>query len=210
LSGGSSNSAAPGVYGTIETMGLSDTGSITFTGDIVGIPVAGRPSNPVPYNPKAIHLWSHSWHYLVPFPAPPVTSMLTHSFEVPAQAGEILVAEGGYLMFFVTLGEAANFVGQNIPIDTLAGLPFAGQLTKNSYFQSGSCLVQRSFAVNAGNIAAIEVVVGVVAALPHGSEFIFDCVGDCNISPTSTGGTADLIAFRYDPIVVFEPKPPLQ
>jgi hypothetical protein len=201
------NSAAPGVYGTIETMGLYDSGLIQFTGDINGIPVEGYPSNPGPYNPKAIHLWSHSWYYRVPFPAPPVTSMLTYGFEVQAQAGEILVSGGGFLMLFVTLGETANFVGQDIPIDTLAGLPFAGQLTTESYFQSGSCLVQRSFAVNAGNIPAIEVVVGVVAALQHG-EFIFDCTGICNILPTSTGRpAADLISFRYDPIE-FVPKPP--
>jgi hypothetical protein len=171
----------------------------------------GYPSNPGPYNPKAIHLFSHSWYYRVPFPAPPVTSTLTYGFGVQAQAGEILVAGDGFLMSFVTLGETANFVGQDIPIDTLAGLPFASQLKTGSYFQSGSCPVQRSFAVNAGNIPAIEVVVGVVAALPHGSEFIFDCTGDCNILPVSAGRPAvDLMSFRYDPITIFEPKPPLQ
>jgi len=198
------NTAAPGVYGTIETLGLYSTGQIAFTGEIDGYVVEGYPNNPGEDNPKATHLWLHSWYYRVPFPAPPVSSMLTYNFEVYAQAAEILVGGSAFLMCFATLGETADFVGQDIPIDTLAGLPFAGQLTSASYFQSGSCLVQRSFAVEAGNLAAIELVVGVVAALPHDGSIIFDCEGDCYILPRSTGrlAIADAIQFRYDPITV--------
>lgn len=72
---------------------------------------------------------------------------------------------------------------------------------------SGSSLVQRSFAVNGGNMPAIELVVGVVAALTRGGEIVFDCLGDCYILPGSTSVAkgiriADLAPFRYDPIKV--------
>ena len=43
---------------------------------------------------------------------------------------------------------------------------------------SGSSVVQHPFAVNGGNMLAIELVVVVVAVLPRGSEIVFDCLGD--------------------------------
>lgn len=73
---------------------------------------------------------------------------------------------------------------------------------------SGSSLVQGSFAVNGGNMPATELVLGVAAVLPRGSEIVFSTAwAIATFLPGSTTVAkririADLAQFRYDPIKI--------
>lgn len=194
--------------GSIETFALADDGSVEFGGDLkVGVPW---------YNPAAQYIWMHSWNYLVPFPAPPVTSILSYRMELGVQAVVTFIgAAPPYLESFVAVGETANFLGQNIEVDTNVGLPFFADLSQPYFAQEsqysgpnspgiiqGSSIVQRSLLVEAGHVPVVAVTVGVASFQTEGSTVMLQDAG-LGVSSVYPGlGGPGLVLFNYSPQIV--------
>ncbi len=190
--------------GSIYTVALNDTGGITFDGDLAVGPQE-PPENQ--YDPTLQYFWLHNWTYFIPFPAPVVTSTFTYSFEVFVLANLFLFSGPATLMSFISVGEVANFVGDDIEANTDAGWPLVADLTQPGAYSAiyGPFMtVQRSFGVEAGQVPAVAVVLGVVSAQAMMSEvlFGFSQMPPNSISPGSF--TRDhkqgIVHFNYNPI----------
>jgi hypothetical protein len=172
--------------------GLLPNGSILFTGDI--------------WSSGNAAIWLHNWKYLIGFPAPVVTSVLTYSFGVGAQVS-ILGGHGtATFLSFVALGETVNFTGPEITVNN-DGYPLVTSLNVPPPVR-GVLNVRRSFVVRAGEVPAIALVVGVATALSPDSEIMFSDNTDCFICPAATidpatavGPLAErgMVNFHYQP-----------
>jgi hypothetical protein len=210
------------ISGYIYTVALDDTGGITFYGDLAVGPQE-LPQNQ--YDPSLNYFWLQNWTYLIPFPAPVVESTFTYSFDVFVLAG--IFRAGGYvtLYSFVSVGETANFVGQDVVVNTDAGWPLVADLTQpnlangslfNGTYGSvqGQLEVQRSFVVAGGQVPAVALVVGVISAQSMMSEVSLAFGEDANsyISPGSytKAGYPGFVNFRYDPKpLIYSPPNPV-
>jgi hypothetical protein len=191
------NEAASVPYGNsinAREGGLLSNGSILFTGDIHSSGNAG--------------LWLHNWTYLIGFPAPVVTSVLTYSFGVGVQVsvmGGSVIGSTTFLSF-VALGETANYTGPEITVNN-DGYPLVVSLHEPPPLR-GVLNVRRSFVVKAGEVPAIALVTGVATSLPPNSEIMFSDGSDSFICPAATidpatavGPTAErgIVNFHYQP-----------
>lgn len=195
--------------GSIYSVALDEnTSAITFDGDL-SVGPASLPANQ--YSPDLDYFWIHNWTYLVPFPAPVVLSTFTYSFDVTALADIHLLGGPVTLMCFASIGETANFTGQDVPVTTDAGWPLDADLTQpnatggNLYNGSygsltGQVTVQRSFTVGAGETPAVAVVLGAVSCQAMQTEVRLDfpSLGDSYIYPSSNS-VSGRIDFNYSP-----------
>jgi hypothetical protein len=193
----------PGTTGVIETLALDDNGGVFFTGDIAAMPIEGRPTNPGTFVEVDQYFWLQNWSYVIPFPAPAVESTLTYSFDVLVQVATELVDRSAFGWSYVSVGETANFTGQEIVVDTGAGFPLAMvDLNPPTGLVRGRSAVQRSFGVGAGHRPAVAVIVGFAAGLERGAEAIFDDQHDCFILPGTEASGQGAVDFRYDAVPV--------
>jgi hypothetical protein len=195
--------------GSIYSVALDEnTSAITFDGDL-SVGPAELPANQ--YSPDLDYFWIHNWNYLVPFPAPTVTSTFTYSFDVNAYADIHLLSGPVMLMSFVSVGEAANFTGQDVPVTTDGGWPLNidltqpdtsnGSLYNGSYGSvAGKVTVQRSFTVQGGHTPAVAVVLGAISCQAMQTEVRLDFpgLGDSYIWPSSND-VSGRIDFSYSP-----------
>lgn len=118
------------------------------------------------------YFWIRNWSFLIPFPAPAISSMFTYRFGAQTWFDLSIKGAEAQLLSFVSLGETANLLpGQNLPISADGGWPVIADphqvtSTYNGLFGqiTGKVAVQRSFAVAAGQTSAILVVVGAIVA----------------------------------------------
>jgi hypothetical protein len=197
--------------GSIYSVALDENSSaITFDGDLAVGP-ASLPANQ--YSPELNYFWIHNWTYLVTFPAPVVRSFFTYSFNVTAYADIFLLGGPVTLMCFASIGETANFTGQDVPVTTDAGWPLDADLTQpnatggNLYNGSygsltGQVTVQRSFTVEGGQTPAVAVVLGAISCQAMQTEVRLDfpSLGDSYLYPSSnSSGVSGRIDFNYSP-----------
>jgi hypothetical protein len=192
--------------GSIYSVALDEnTSGITFDGDLSVGPAAISASQ---YTPELDYFWIHNWNYLVPFPAPPLLSTFTYSFEVGAYADIHLLGGPVTLMSFVSIGESANFTGQDVPVTTDAGWPLNADLTQPGPLYNGSygsvegqVTVTRSFTVAGGQTPAVAIVVGAISCQAMQTEVRLDfpSLGDSYITPMSSSGPGR-INFNYAPL----------
>jgi hypothetical protein len=182
--------------GSIETAELGDVGEIRFSGHLVAGPYPGHE------NIEQEHLWEHNWHNLIPFPAPVVASIFTYTIDVYALVSSSLVLGFTSFWSYVYVGEASNFVGQQVPALTEAGWPL---VVIDNFDGNGldKVTVQRSFFVDAGHVPAVALVLGVIAGLEKRAEILFNPSAACWLLPGSFSGGYEgggIVHFRYDPL----------
>jgi hypothetical protein len=188
------NQIPSGVSGSISTLpnGLLPNGSILFTGDVV---TSGKAA-----------IWLHNWKYLIAFPAPAVTSVITYSFGVGVQINVWSGRGSATFLSFVALGETAIYTGPDIVVNN-DGYPLVGSLGALS--NRGVLNVQRSFLVGAGDFPVIALMVGVATALSPDSEICFSPDAENFICPAATidpttavGPLAErgMVNFHYQPL----------
>ena len=195
--------------GSIYSVALDEnTSAITFDGDLAVGP-ASLPTNQ--YSPDLDYFWIHNWTYLVPFPAPAITSTFTYSFDVTALADIFLLSGPATLICFASVGETANFTGQDVPVTTDAGWPLnydltqpsatGGNLYNGSYGSiTGQVTVRRSFTVQGGHTPAVAIVLGAISCQAMQTEVRLDfpSLGDSYLYPSSNG-VSGRIDFSYSP-----------
>ena len=200
------------VSGSIYTVALDEMGGITFDGDLAVGPPAVPESD---YDPTLQYFWLHNWNTLIFFPAPPVASTFTYSFDVAALANIFLLGGPVTLMAFASVGETANYTGQDVEVNTDVGWPLVADLTQpdlangslyNGSYGSvrGQVAVQRSFAVGAGQLPAVAVVLGVVSCQAMQTEVRLDFpgLGDgyLGIGSYARNVGPGLVNFNYNPL----------
>jgi hypothetical protein len=199
FSPGASAVPKPPSTGEIATISGYEPGGVAFTGVLTAVAEDG--------------FWLQSWEVLVPFPPPPVRSLLTYSFGVQA-VDNLFNTGGGDLISFVSLGETPDLLtGEAVPVDIDAGWPIAAQLGQPASLYNGAygtldgqVTVQRSFLVSAGQVPGVAVVVGAAAALDVGTQLdlTFADLGDCGIAIMSDPPTG-LISYSYQPQPMIAP-----
>lgn len=184
----------PDVSGSISTRvnGLLSNGSILFTGDLL---TSGKAAT-----------WLHNWTYLICFPAPVVASVLTYTFGVGVRV-DLLGGQGSAtFLSFVALGETNNFTGQDIMVNN-DGYPLVASLGAPEIH--GVLNVRRSFLVEAGEVPALALMMGVATVLSPHSEIIFSDDTNCFICPAATIDPATavgpqaargMVNFHYQPL----------
>jgi hypothetical protein len=201
------------VTGDIHTASI---GAPTYV-DFNGAPSVGPEELPPDqYDPTIRYFWLHNWQVLVPFPAPTGQSRLTYQFNVGVTF-EIFNGGIGTLMSFVSVGETANLTGP-VTVNADAGWPLIADLsqpnsTYNGFYGSlsGQTSVQRTFAVGAGHVPAVAIVVGAVVGLPMQSEVQLSFGYNSSLgiygSPAYRGDyVGGKIAYHVTPeLVVYEP-----
>lgn len=197
--------------GQIETVAGSFPGIVTFSGDLS---VGPDEISPDKVDPTINYFWLHNWKYLIPFPPPTVTSILTYRFNVNALANVFFGGLEATAMSFVSLGETANLTtGNDVVVNIDGGWPLMADLTQptglyNGRYGSidGQVTVQRSFMVPGGHVPGVAVVVGAVGALSMMTEvrFFFPGLGDSGISIGSQT-QAGRVAYSYEPEIVAVP-----
>ena len=180
--------------GSIQTLdnGLLANAGVLFTADLTASGSAA--------------IWLHNWTYLVLFPAPVVKSVFTYSFGMGVQVSVWGGQGAATFLSFLALGETGNYTGQNLTVQN-DGFPLVTAL--NSPISKDGLNVRRSFPVEAGQIPAVCVVVGVAIALAPDSEIMlspyadnFICLADSIDPATALGPNAErgLMNFHYQPL----------
>jgi len=191
-----------GITGSILSSLLRDDGEIYFGGDIVAdgapAPLQSKERFPV-----------HSWTYLIPFPPPTITSVFAYDVKVGVEVS-IASATGPSILptvfwSFVSVGETANFTGQEVVVNTPVGWPVIADVSPypDYAFQFiGQSRVQRSFLVQDGHVPAIALAVGVGLNIESGAEVMFDA-GTSIIIPGANPGGGNIrygvVDFHYQP-----------
>jgi hypothetical protein len=197
--------------GEIKTVAGSFPGIVTFSGRLnVGPDQISQDQ----VDPTINFFWFHNWKYLIPFPPPTATSILTYRFDVRALANIFFAGLEATAMSFVSLGETANLTtGNDVVVNIDGGWPLMADLTQptasyNGHLGSihGQVTVQRSFRVPRGDVPGVAVVVGAVGALSMMTEvgFSFPGLGDSGISIGSQF-PAGRVAYSYEPEIVVAP-----
>lgn len=200
--------------GSIDTVSLADDGTILFGGDLMAKGFWPRT--------ELVYYWLHSWNYLIAFPAPPVTSVLSYRLEIGVQAAvRCDVPVPSLLESFVAVGETSNYAGQAISVDTNVGLPFVADLSQSyrandsqydpphvasdgnwasgyGYIQ-GSSVVQRSLIVEGGQIPVVAVTVGVSSFQPDVSKVALQDPGLGSSAVYPGLGGPGVVLFYYSP-----------
>ena len=202
----------PYISGKIVTTNLFPAGNVSFDGRLSAGPESIPPDQ---YDPTVQYFWLQNWSYLVPFPAPSVTSHFTYRFPVYAQANVFRDSGNATFMSFVSVGETANLLpGQNVTVDTDAGWPLVADLTQPAQLYNGSygeVFVDvpglRSCEVGAGQTPGVAIVVGAAVGLSMLSDLtlFFPSLGDCSIVPGQSGQTVGRIEYSFAPRFVAKP-----
>jgi len=201
--------------GSIRTELLTSTGWILFGGDLA----TGRPATIQSelYEPIQQYRWMQSWSYLIHFPPPSERSVFTYSFQVQVVASVTLVTGHAMLSSFIEIGEAPDFVGQDLVADTDVGTPLSVDLTQPYYanlsqyngysgFVQGQATVQRSFFVGGGQAPAVAVALGVASVQSPVSELRLDDPYQSFIYTGVVGpsGPPGIVNFSYEPPILVE------
>jgi hypothetical protein len=200
--------------GAIDTVAGTAIGEVAFGGELSSEIEDEQPL------PASTSFWLQTWHYLVPFPPPPVLSVFSYSFEVYA-LDQIYASAGPgrQVLSFVSLGETPSlFTGEVISVNVDAGWPLDADLTQpgpeyNGFdgLVRGQLSVQRSFLVPAYQVPGVAIVVGAVAALSPGSSVDlaipdWGIYGESFISlGTGEGGigrATGTVSYTYEPRLV--------
>jgi hypothetical protein len=194
------------ISGEIVTVPGSYPGAIGFQGSLS----VGPEETTGAVDPTINYFWLHNWTYLVPFPAPAVTSYFTYSFDVYAQADVLYQGLDGMVMSFVSVGETATLTtGENVVANIDAGWPLMQDLDQsgpsyNGHYGEidGSVTVQRSFMVTGGHVPGVAIVVGAVGALAMMSNVNFAFAGQTSGIDIGSGYGFGHVAYSYDPEIV--------
>jgi len=201
--------------GSIRTEDLDSAGGIVFGGDLA----VGRQATIQSelYDPFLQYRWMQSWSYLIHFPPPRERSVFTYSFQVQIVASVTLVTGHVTLSSFVDVGEAPNFVGQDVVADTDVGTPLSVDLTQPYYanlsqyngysgFVQGQVTVERSFFVQGGQAPAVAVALGVASVQSSISEVRLDDPWQSYIYTGVVGpiGPPGVVNFSYEPPILVE------
>lgn len=162
--------------GSIYTIALDQPGAVAFDGDLsVGPPEAQK------FDPTLNYFWLHNWNFFLVFPPAIVASTFTYSFEVLASATVFFAGGAVVLTSFASVGEAADYTGQPVNVDTGVAWPLIwdlaqpGPLYNGSYGQVfGKASVSRSFVVQGGQRPAVALVLGMVSAQSMQSQVRLD------------------------------------
>ena len=200
--------------GSFETFEVLDNIRIYFGGDLVVFPMTM--AGPTFY-PLLQYFWLHSWTYLVPFPAPLVTSVLTYQFGMTVLCDIDMVDGYVFLNSFVAVGETADYVGQDVTAGANVGLPFVADLL-NSYHNfndydalsgrgtiQGTSAVDRSLVVEAGRTPLVVIAVGVASAQSIASRLALapqTLVSGSYIAPAEFSAW---VGFNYKPYLTVHP-----
>jgi hypothetical protein len=188
----------PGVSGSIEPIpnGLLANAGVLFTAELA------TSENP------ASGIWLHSWQYLIAFPPPIVNSVFTYSLGMGVRVVCFDAAGSATFLSFISLGEAANFTGQEIMVNN-DGFPLVTNLLASTS-TSGGLNVQRSFLVGPGESPAVALVVGVTTVLSKQSSVLlpndafgsFICLAASVDPATGLGPVAErgIVNFHYQPL----------
>lgn len=199
--------------GSIYTVSLNNQGAV-FNGDMTVKPDEGAQTSD---DGGLDYFYLHNWLYIIDFPAAIVTSAFTYSFNVQAFAYVWKPYGNAMLYTFVSVGESANYTGQEIAVNADGGWPFVVDLSQpdfqngslyNGFYPGsivGSATVQRSLVVEGGQRPGVAVVVGVVTAQSSESEVLFELPGEGNggsLSILSPQGLRGLVNYSYNPMPI--------
>jgi hypothetical protein len=204
-----------GTTGSIDTVALDASGTINFTGDIVGHPIVGSDSGPE--TGEDFHTWLHTWSWMIPFPPPLVESTFTYTISLAIEVSMLLALGPAILLAPVSIGQTADFESQELtpvgPMEnhqsqqlatsSVAFPPLYFDMSPQAFFQGVTLTrggVQRSFVVGAGHRPALKLVVGIVAVLATRSEIIFEDpeTFDLSFIVAGSGPGAGLASFSYE------------
>jgi hypothetical protein len=197
--------------GSIYTVSLNSQGAV-FNGNLTVEPDEGEQTND---DGGLDYFFLHNWLYIVEFPAAIVRSTFAYSFNVQAFAYVWKPYGNAMLYTFVSVGESANYTGQEITVNADGGWPFIVDLAQpdfqngslyNGFYPGwieGSATVQRSLVVEGGQRPGVAVVVGVIAAQSSESAVLFDLPGEGtggSLSISSPQGQPGLVNYSYSPM----------
>jgi hypothetical protein len=197
------------ISGQLDTVPGYYPGNIAFQGVLTVGPEVGTAD----VDPSINYFWLRNWNYLVPFPAPAVTSLFTYRFDVYAIDNIFFDGVDAMAMSFVSLGETATLsTGNNIVVNIDAGWPLMQDLSQptssyNGHYGQieGVVSVQRSFMVTAGHVPGVAIVVGAVGALSAGTKVNFGFEGEPSGSAVGSVYANGHVAYSYDPEIVSQP-----
>jgi hypothetical protein len=195
---------APAASGSIMTTDLTQPGVIGFDGKL-------HTNSNGPFDGSIKYFWVKNWSFIVPFPKPPIHSILTYRVSMDAFVNLSFSDNSAMLQVFGSLGETANLLpGQTIPIDIDAdlGFPINADLTLPTstysghfgYF-TGQKTAQHSFLVEAGHTPAIAIVVGAIVGTSMHCDVNLGFDGI-----VSQIGIPTPVAFRCEPQFDLEPS----
>jgi len=199
--------------GSIYTVSLNNQGA-GFNGDMTVKPDEGAQTND---DGGLDYFYLHNWLYIVEFPAASVTSTFTYSFNVQAFAYIWKPYGSAMLYTFVSVGESANYTGQEITVNADGGWPIVLDLSPpdfqngsiyNGFYPGsivGSANVQRSLTVEGGQRPGVAIVVGVVTAQSSESAVLFELPGEGTggaLTISSSQGQLGLVSFSYNPLPI--------
>jgi hypothetical protein len=196
--------------GSIYTVSLNNQGAV-FDGDLKVKPDVGEQTSD---DGGLDYYYLHNWLYIVDFPAAVVKSTFTYSFNVQAFAYIWRRYGNATLYTFASVGESANYSGQEIIVNADGGWPFIVDLSQPDFqndslyngfypgYIAGSANVQRSLVVEGGQQPAVAVVVGVISAQSSESAVLFELPGEGtggSLVISSLQGQPGLVNYSYNP-----------
>ncbi|TMJ05435.1 MAG: hypothetical protein E6G97_03290 [Alphaproteobacteria bacterium] len=157
------------------------------------------------YDPSIRYFWLRNWHTIVVFPAPVVNCDFTYQFRANAWTTLYHGADPGVLMAFVSVGETANYVGQQVAVNADGGWPWNLDLSQLTGFrgsvQGQEVTVRRTLYVRAGQRPAVAIVIGAAVGLPMMTDLRIGFWGGATLS-LYEGNVAGRVAFSYRPQLV--------
>jgi hypothetical protein len=199
------------ISGQIFQVPGAHPGEVWFSGD----PHVGPEQiDPAQYSTDIDYFWIRTWTYLIPFPPPTTTSVLTYRFDGYAR---LSVFGGGpaYVMCFVSLGETADLThGADVEVNIAGGWPLIADLSQpvdlfNGHYGSirgQRTPIRRSLMVGGQRVPAVAVVVGVIAAtaMMFQTQLSFPGLYGSSIS-IGSNSRIGRIEYSYEPQLVVHP-----
>jgi hypothetical protein len=197
------------ISGQLETVPGYYPGNVGFTGGLSVGPDVGTAD----VDPTINYFWLHNWTYLIPFPAPAVTSLFTYRFYVYAIDDIFFDGVDAMAMSFVSVGETATLsTGNNVVANIDAGWPLMQDLLQpaplyNGHYGQidGAVTVQRSFMVPDGHVPGVAIVVGAVGALSASARVSFGFGGQPSGIAIGSDYGFGHVAYSYEPEIVAHP-----
>lgn len=208
------DSRVPGRIGTsgeITTVRRHPLGGVQFKGRLEST-ASWFENGPWPSDEPVLNMWSRSWSYLVPFPPPPVDSVLSYGVNVAVYLAADREHGEAQFMSAIGLGHTPSLSeGTDIALNASGGWPLTADLTVPDRGYNGSCgnlfgktSVRRSLQIGAGQNPAIQMVLSVYGIVGDlvGQEAVcnFNFLSDSLIRPEDANGLEGRISFHYRPI----------
>lgn len=195
-----------GTSGEIVATQRRALGGVHFSGrlasNISWFANASWSGNPV------LNLWSRSWEYVVPFPSPPVDSVLSYGVNVAVYLSAERERGEAEFMSAVALGHTPSLASRDINVNTF-GWPLRADLAvpERNYNGSsgtlfGKTTVRRSLGIPAGQTPAMKMVLtvyGVIGA-PLNRNAVCNFLSDSLIRPEDDAGLEGRISFHCRPL----------